>query len=58
MAVSLSSVSFLVIFFSGHSGCDGQSAVYAGGDSVENLLEVQPKSGWRCHHDCVSYLFL
>lgn len=39
---------------SGDTRCDGQPAVYPGGDSVEDLLEVQPESGWRRHAGCVS----
>lgn len=42
---------------SGHSGCDGQPAVSSGGDAVENILEVQRKSGRRRSASCVC-LFL
>lgn len=38
----------------GYTWRDGQSAVYPGGNSLEDLLEVQPKSGWRCNISCVS----
>ena len=43
---------------SGHTGCDGQPAVHPGGDTVEDLLEIQPEPGWRSHVGCVSgYIF-
>lgn len=38
----------------GYTRCDGQPAVHPGGNSLENLLEVQPESGRRCHVGCVS----
>lgn len=38
----------------GYTGRDGQSAVYFGGNSLEDLLEVQPESGGRCNISCVS----
>lgn len=46
--------SYSLSVLSGHTRCDGQPAVYPGGNSVEDLLEIQPESGWRCHVGCVS----
>ncbi len=47
----------MLCFSSGHSGCDGQPSVSFGGDSLENILEVQWKSGRRLGNtSCVSLL--
>lgn len=45
---------FPTCVLSGHTGRYGQPAVHSGRDTVEDILEVQPESGWRCHAGCVS----
>lgn len=47
----------MLCFSSGHSGCYGQPSVSFGGDPLENVLEVQWKSGRRLRNtSCVSLL--